>query len=548
MAGKEVQGEKIIADSPEREKTMKMDVIVIGAGLAGMMAVYAAQAEGAKVLLIDKGSIGRGTNTSLANGIFAAPTSDYSSEAYVEDTIQAGRKINDADYVKLIAREAPKTMAFFKGMGLDLEERKGQFFVRTPSPDTIPGMVLVKTLARMIRGLEKVFVLKNFYVTELLPEEKTGGVKGFDEIGQEMTLRAPAVILATGGAGGIYLRNDNQKSTMGQGYALAAKAGLSLWDMEFVQFYPLVLNEPRRPSMIVYPPYPKELRLVNASGEDLLKKWKVDNINKAALTKRDEFSVLLYEEDQKGPVYLDCRQVPEEAWEDLRRNLFKKIRFDFQKRAIAISPAVHFFMGGVRTDSNSRTVLPGLFACGEMVWGLHGANRRGGNALTECAVMGKITGRNAALYARANPLSGSFRQKASHEWTPGEKASIKRLRDLRQNMREIAWNYAGIQRTEAGIHHGLAEIDGLLTQLQTVLPHTIEERRLKEDLLSGVLVTKAVLTASLARQESRGSFIRRDFPREDDRNWLRNSCLTYDSAGAFFSLRHEDVPIVKALA
>ena len=536
----------IITDGLERNKIMKMDVIVIGAGLAGMMAAYAAQAEGAKVLLIDKGSIGRGTNTALANGVFAAPTSDYSSEAYVEDTIQAGRKINDAEYVKLIAQEAPKTMAFLKDQGLDLEERKGQFFVRTPSPDTIPGMVLVKTLAGMISGLGKVAVLKNFYVTELLTEEKTGGVKGFDETGQEMTLRAPAVILATGGAGGIYLRNDNQKSTMGQGYALAARAGLSLWDMEFVQFYPLVLNEPRLPSMIVYPPYPKELRLVNASGEDLLKKWKVDNINKAAMTKRDAFSVLLYEEDQKGPVYLDCRQVPEEAWEDLRRTLFKKIRFDFQNKSIAISPAVHFFMGGVRTDSRGRTVLPGLFACGEMVWGLHGANRRGGNALTECAVMGKITGRNAALYARANPLSGSFRQKGSGQWTPGEKASLNRLRDLRQKMREIAWNYAGIQRTEAGIQHGLAGIDGLQTQLQTVLPQTIEERRLKEDLLSGVLVTKAILTAGLARQESRGSFIRKDFPREDDRNWLKNSCLTYDSAGARFSLRHEDARIVKA--
>ena len=170
---------------------MEIDVIVIGAGLAGMMAAQAAQAEGAKVLLIDKGSIGRGTNTALANGVFAAPTSDYSSEAYVEDTIQAGRKINDAEYVKLIAQEAPKTMAFFKVMGLDLEERKGQFFVRTPSPDTIPGMVLVKTLARMISGLGKVTVLKNFYVTQLLTEEKTGGVKGFDETGQEMTLRCP---------------------------------------------------------------------------------------------------------------------------------------------------------------------------------------------------------------------------------------------------------------------------------------------------------------------------------------------------------------------
>ena len=113
------------------------------------------------------------------------------------------------------------------------------------------------------------------------------------------------------------------------------------------------------------------------------------------MTKRDEFSVLLYEEDQKGPVYLDCRKVPEEAWEDLRRTLFKKIRFDFQKKSMAISPAVHFFMGGVRTDSGVRRLSPGLFACGEIVWGLHGANRRGGNALTECAVMGQITGRNA---------------------------------------------------------------------------------------------------------------------------------------------------------
>jgi succinate dehydrogenase/fumarate reductase flavoprotein subunit len=519
---------------------MQADVMVIGAGLAGMMAAQAAQAEGAEVLVIDKGSIGRGTNSALSNGVFAAPTSDYSPEAYVEDTIQAGRRINDIDYVRLIAQEAPKTMASLRNMGLDLGERKGQFFVRTPSPDIIPGMVLVKTLARKLTGLEKVFLLKNFYVTGLLPEEKTVGVKGFDDTGREMTLRAPAVILAAGGAGGIYLRNDNQKSTMGQGYALAAKAGLSLRDMEFVQFYPLVLNEPRLPSMIVYPPYPKELRLVNSSGEDLLKKWQVDHINRAAMTKRDQFSVLLYEEDQKGPVYLDGKKVPDASWEELRRTLFKKVRFDFQQRSIAISPAVHFFMGGIRTDALGRTALPGLFACGEMVWGLHGANRRGGNALTECAVMGQIAGRNAALHALANPSSGPFQQKAPHQWTPGEKASVERLRELRQKMRAIAWNQAGILRMEAGMKQGLAGIDELRTQLERVSPHTVEERRLKEDLLSGVLITRAILTAGLGRQESRGSFIRRDFPREDDRNWLKNSCLTYDPAKGSFSLRHEE--------
>ena len=524
---------------------MQADVIVIGGGLAGMMAVYAAQAEGTKVLLIDKGSVGRGTNSAMANGVFAAPTSDYSPEAYAADTIEVGRRINNIDYVKRIAREAPGTMATLKAMGLDLEERRGQFFVRTPSPDTIPGLVMVKTMSQKITGLERVTILKNFYVTELVREEKISGVKGFDEKGQEKVLMAPAAILATGGAGGIYLRNDNQKSTMGQGYALAAKAGLSLWDMEFVQFYPLVLNEPRLPSMLVYPPYPKELKLINASGEDLLKRWQVDNINTAAMTKRDAFSVLLYEEGQKGPVYLDGSAIPEEPWEDLRKTLFKKVRLDVQRRSIAVAPAVHFFMGGVRTDAQGGTALPGLFACGEIVSGLHGANRRGGNALTECAVMGKIAGRSAALYARTNPLVRTSVQRESMGWTPGEKPSMDRLRDLRQKMRAIAWNHAGILRTEAGMKHGLAEIEELLTQLQTLIPHTIEERRLKEDLLSGVLVTKAILNASLARQESRGSFIRQDFLQEDDQNWQKNSCLTYDSANASFSLRHEDVRLVE---
>ncbi|MBI5603551.1 MAG: FAD-binding protein [Deltaproteobacteria bacterium] len=524
---------------------MNADVIVIGAGLAGMMAAYAARAEGAEVLLIDKGSVGRGTNSAMANGVFAAPTTEYSLEAYVADTIEVGRRINDVDYVKRIAREAPGTMTTLKAMGLDLEERRGQFFVRTPNPDTIPGLVMVKTIAQKISGLEGATLLKNFYCTELLGEEKINGVKGFDEKGQEMVLTAPATILATGGAGGIYLRNDNQKSTMGQGYALAARAGLSLWDMEFVQFYPLVLNEPRLPSMLVYPPYPKELKLINASGEDLLKKWQVDNINTAAMTKRDAFSVLLYEEDQKGPVYLDGSAIPEEPWEDLRKSLFKKVRLDVQRRSIAVAPAVHFFMGGVRTDARGGTALPGLFACGEIVSGLHGANRRGGNALTECAVMGKIAGRSAALYARTNPLARTSVQKESMGWTPGEKPSLDRLRDLRQKMRAIAWNQAGILRTEAGMKHGLAEIEALRAQLQTLMSHTIEERRLKEDLLSGVLVTQAILNAGLARQESRGSFIRQDFLQEDDQNWQKNSCLIYDSAKASFSLSHEDARLVE---
>ncbi|MBA4392514.1 MAG: hypothetical protein C0407_03075 [Desulfobacca sp.] len=517
------------------------DVIIIGAGLAGMTAAYTAQAEGARVLLIDKGPVGIGTNSALANGLFASPTADYSPEAFIKDTIQVGRRINHGPYVRQIAQEAPKTMAFLQALGLGLGESKGHFLVRTPGPEIIPGMILVKTFAQKIIGLERVAIERNYYVTELLREERIIGVKGFDRTGQDRVFRAPAIILATGGAGAIYLRNDNQKSTLGQGYALAARAGLALWDMEFVQFYPLVLNEPRLPSMLIYPPYPDELRLISSTGEDLLKKWGVGPLNKATLTKRDQLSALLFEEDQKGPVYLDCRKVPEKAWEPLRLALFKKIRHNFQEKCLAISPAAHFFMGGIRTDAWCQTALPGLFACGEIVWGLHGANRRGGNALTECAVMGQVAGRQASLYAQTQRLSGSSKEKKSQKWAPGGKTTFRRLRDLRQKIRETAWNYAGILRTESGLLQGMAAIQRLSTQLEGVLPQSPEERRLQEDLLAGALVIRAILMASLGRQESRGSFFRLDFPREEDQDWLKNSCLTYEPKGAGFQVKYESV-------
>lgn len=516
-------------------------IIIIGAGLAGMMAAYAAQAEGVEVILIDKGPLGIGTNSALANGVFACPTADFSQEAYREDTIRVGRKINEVATVNRIAQEAPKAMAFLRSLGLDLKERRGLFSVFTPRPEVIPGLILVKTLAEKILGLEKITVLRNLYITDLLKEQTVTGIKGFDETGREIILQASAVILAAGGAGAIYRRNDNQRSTMGQGYALAARAGLSLWDMEFVQFYPLVLNEPRLPSLLVYPPYPDEIKLVNASGEDLLKKWKVDNINEAVMTKRDAFSVLLYEEDQKGPVYLDCRHLPESSREYQQAALFKKVRFDFQHNPVAVSPAAHFFMGGVRVDHQGQTSLPGLFACGEIVWGFHGANRRGGNALTECAVMGRISGRKAAHFALTHPDAGSYTPQETQGCRAGKRPSLALLKDLRRRLREGAWNYAGIIRTETGGKQGLMETKELQSQLEAVCPQSIEERKLKEDLLSGVLVTRAILTAGLARQESRGSFIRPDFPREDDRHWLKNSCLTLEPGEAAFSLTHEAV-------
>jgi aspartate oxidase len=517
---------------------MEKKVIIIGAGLAGLMAAYAAQAENAEVLLIDKGPIGLGTNTALANGLFACPTPGYEAEAYVEDTLQVGRMINHVEYVKRIAREAPKALGLLKSLGLNFKERRGLLEVSVAHPQEIPGRTLVKTLTEKILVLSRIKVLRNFYVTELVREERIKGLRGFDESGQEIFLPSSAIVLATGGAGAIYLRNDNQRSTMGQGYTLAAQAGLSLWDMEFVQFYPLVLNEPRLPSIIVYPPYPNELRVINGAGEDLLEKWKMGSINTAAMSKRDSFSLALYEEDLKGGAYLDCRQLSESTREAQLGALFKKVRFDFRHQPVAISPAAHFFMGGIQVNDQAQTEIPGLFACGEIVWGFHGANRRGGNALTECAVMGLSAGKQAAVENHSNGSSPSSKSIVKGY---GKEPIATSLRELRNKLRKTAWDYAGISRTASGIEQGLTEINNLQAQLEGLVPHSVEERRQKEDLLAGCLVTRAILTASQARQESRGSFMRREFPGEDDANWLKNSSLTLRPGGKDFSLSHKDV-------
>jgi succinate dehydrogenase/fumarate reductase flavoprotein subunit len=519
-------------------KNMEKKVIIIGAGLAGLTAAYAAQAEGAEVLLIDKGPIGLGTNTALANGVFACPTSGYEAEAYVEDTLQVGRRINYVKYVKHIAWEAPGALGLLKSLGLNFKERRGLLEVPVTHPQEIPGRILVKTLTEKVLALNRIKVLRNFYVTELVREERIKGLWGFDETGEEIFLPGSAVILATGGAGAIYRRNDNQRSTMGQGYALAAQAGLSLWDMEFIQFYPLVLNESRLPSIIVYPPYPNELKVINGAGEDLLEKWQMGNINTASMSKRDAFSLSLFEEGLKGGTYLDCRQLSEPTREAQLGALFKKVRFDFRQQPVAVSPAAHFFMGGIRVNEQARTELPGLFACGEIVWGFHGANRRGGNALTECAVMGLLAGKQAA---EENQLMGS--PPSSKRTVAGYGGEIKAapLRELRDKLRETTWNCAGVIRTSPGIEQGLKEINEIQARLEGMSPYSVEERKQKADLLAGCLVTRAILTASRARQESRGSFMRREFPGEDDAKWLKNSCLTLDSDGCGFTLSHEEV-------
>jgi succinate dehydrogenase/fumarate reductase flavoprotein subunit len=522
---------------------MKKDVIVIGTGLAGMVAAYAAQAEGADVLLIDKGPVGTGTNSAYANAVFAGPTSSYPLEDYINDTIRIGKKINHARFVRKTAQGVPRALELLDRLGIELQEHRDAYVFQPSRTDIIRGMPLVRNLAKTIKDLKRVVVLPGFYVSEILQGDgKACGVNGFGKDGQERSFSASTVVLATGGCGAIYLRNDNHEGILGQGYFLAAKAGLDLWDMEFVQFYPIVMVEPGLPSVMLYPPYPKEARLLNASGEDIPSKHALGDINEAIRKKRDTFSAMIFSEGKEGPVHMDYRETPSALWDTYPLTLLKNMRFDFRARPVRISPGAHFFMGGVRTDDEGQTALDGLFACGEAVWGLHGANRRGGNALTECIVWGMFAGQNAARHALETQAPHPKPEESDDSDFP--KASGRmRYRELRRRIKEIAWEYAGVVRSEEGLRKGLQEMDEVDRMLRQATPMTASELKLRQDMMSASFVLRAILLASLARQESRGAFMREDFPQEDNVNWQKNSCLRYEPKAGVFSISHQETKV-----
>jgi succinate dehydrogenase/fumarate reductase flavoprotein subunit len=380
-------------------------------------------------------------------------------------------------------------------------------------------------------------VLPGLVIFDLVIEDgEVRGAFGFLKDGKPCLIQSGSVVLSTGGAGAMYRRNDNQRSILGDGYALALRAGLPLFDLEFVQFYPFVLGEPKLSSFFLYPPYPEEVRLFDEKKEDLLERFHLQgDLNRAIIVQRDRLSIDLYHATQQGDVFFDLTQVPEEKWERYPLNFLKKSKFPFHKRPFLISPAVHFFMGGIEIDEKTATPLPGLFAAGEVTCGIHGANRLGGNALTECAVFGLIGGRSASEYVRAKgPLQGTadlFSENLMKKWDRKVRTYLRRKRgtfdqpkDLLKDLKDLAWKYASPVREEESLEEGLDQLASIENRIEKVYPATPKDLFKKRDLENVALLLRAILKGSLLRTESRGSFFRKDFPDQDDTHWLKNTC------------------------
>ena len=515
---------------------LSTDVLVIGSGLAGIVSALEVEKYGLKVLVVGKFTIGMGTNTSMANGAFTAANSRFTKEDHLQGTLESGRGLSRFPMVKTLVEKGADAMERLKDFGVPMVERGIGYRVVQPERSAqLPGVLLIKPLIEKLKG-NSIQLFPGLVIFDLVIEEdEIQGAFGFFRDGKPCLIKSKAVILATGGAGAIYRRNDNQKSILGDGYALALRAGLPLFDLEFVQFYPFVLAEPRLSTFILFPPYPKETRMFNEKGEDLLERLGIrGDFYQAIITQRDRFSIALYEASQNGDVYFDLTQVPEEKWEHYPLNFLKKSKFPFRDRPFLISPAVHFFMGGVEIDENGRTTLPGLFAAGEVAWGIHGANRHGGNALTECVVFGTIAGQSSVEYARMKEnrekqltLSEVLRRRWERKakgYIKSKRGTFDHPRNLLKELKDLAWKYAGPARGGDSLREGLDRLDSIEKRIERVYPATLKDLFKKRDLENVALLVKAIFKGSLLRTESRGSFFRKDFPNQDDKNWMKNTC------------------------
>jgi len=510
------------------------DILVIGSGLAGIVAALEAEKSGLDVLIVGKFALGLGTNSSMAGGAFTVANPFFSKEDHLRATLEAGKGLNQTRLVRVLVEKGPQAIETLKAYGVPMDERRTGYALSRPETSSqLSGVLLMKILAERLRE-SRVRRLTGLALFDLVIEEgEAHGALGFFKDGRPCLIRSRATLLATGGAGAIYRRNDNQKSILGDGYSLGLRAGLPLYDLEFVQSYPFVLAEPKIAPFLLLLPYPKEARLFNENGADLMEALGIEeDLNHAVMAERDRLSLLLYE---AGDAYFDFTRVSEEEWGKYPFSFLKKSKFPFRDRPFLIAPAVHFFMGGVEIDDSGETALPGLFAAGEVVWGVHGANRHGGNALTECAVFGRLAGGSAVEYVRSkkggptpsslNPeaLNRKWERKAN-EYLKKKRGGFDSPRDLLKDLKDLAWRHVGPLREEGSLKEGLDRLASLEKRIERVYPATAGDLFKKRDLENVSLLVKAILKGSLIRQESRGAFCRKDFKSQDDRNWLKNTC------------------------
>jgi succinate dehydrogenase/fumarate reductase flavoprotein subunit len=500
------------------------DVIVIGCGAAGLRAAVAVAEAGLDVCILSKAGRGLGTSTIMSRGHFAGAPVGWTREQYRDATLRAGKGLNRSDLTEFLIQDASERLDEIVRWGLQGVMEKGQLYAMGPPP--VWGKEIIRCLLdRAIRV--GVRFRSGLTVTGIRSSEDGAGILCYSALkGEWVGFSSRALVLATGGAGALYLRHDNPRRMLGEGYVLALEAGATLRDMEFFQFIPISTAVRGLPQFAIPSTIAGRGRLINGKNEELLDKYDIRE-RPADVYARDRLSqALMYEILAGEPVFLDLRGVSDKEWQEdplgTAKILCRQFRAD--REMVPVMPTAHFFMGGICTDADGRTDVPGLFAAGEVTGGLHGANRMAGNALTETLVFGARAGWAASQWASGH---SSAVMKDLPEATallavkdPGD-GNARRATDLKKQLQKVLWERGGIIRKRQGLLEAVEAVDRIREEAgympAEASPHEVQK---SIELQLGAKTALLILQAALRREESRGAHFREDFPREDNHRWL----------------------------
>ncbi|MGH9659373.1 MAG: fumarate reductase/succinate dehydrogenase flavoprotein subunit [Bryobacteraceae bacterium] len=571
------------------------DVVVIGAGGAGLRAAIEASSAGVSVGVVTKSLLGK-AHTVMAEGGIAAALANVDERdnwrVHFADTMRGGQYVNNWRMAELHAREAPQRVRELEAWGAMFDRTPdGRILQRNFGGHKYPRLAHVgdRTGLEMIRTLQDHGVhlgmdvhMECTILTLLKDGERIAGAFGYDrERGRFRLFRAKAVILATGGLGRAYKITSNSWEGTGDGHALGYRAGASLIDMEFIQFHPtgmvwppsvrgilvtegvrgeggILINTAGRRFM--FDDIPPNYRDQTADNEE--EGWRYTQGDKTArrppeLLTRDHVARCIVREIREGRgtphggVFLDISWIKAKlpnAAEHIRKKLpsmyhqFKQLAdIDITREPMEVGPTTHYAMGGVRVDADTQmSDVPGLFACGECASGINGANRLGGNSLSDLLVLGKRAGEHAAIYAREHAAGSvdpaALDAAARCALAPFERDRGENPYTIQQDLQEMMQNLVGIVRRENEMAEALQTIEDLATRARSISVSGHREYNsgwhTAIDVDNLLVISRAIALSALERKESRGGHFRDDYPAKDEEFGKLNIAVRQGPDGA----------------